>query len=172
MSKVSKKVSTKVWLLSKIQRYLSVKHRVLFYKSCIQPHLDYANIVWGSVAKTNLMQIERLQRRACRAFLNDKYKSMNDIRMMSFSERVFLRKAKFMFKVANNVTPEYINHLSTKRQQKNNDGNETLMLPQTAADNFILPKPRTELYKSSTAFFWSINAAQTSESFHSRCAVD
>ena len=127
-----------------------------FYKSCIQPHLDYANIVWSSAAKTNPLQRERLQRRACRTFLNynvnDKYKSMNKLRMMSFSERVFLRKANFMFKIANNVTPEYINHLSTKRQQKDNDGNETLMLPPTAADNFILPKPRTELYKSSTAF--------------------
>ena len=61
INKVSNKMSTNVWLLSKIKRYLSVEHRVLFYKSNIQPHLDYANIVWGSAAKTNLMQIERLQ---------------------------------------------------------------------------------------------------------------
>ena len=90
ISKVSKKMSTNVWLLSKIKRYLSVEHRVLFYKSYIQPHLDYANIVWGSAAKTNLMQIERLQRRACRVILNynvdDIYKSMDGLRMMSFSE--------------------------------------------------------------------------------------
>ena len=98
ISKVSKKMSTNVWLLSKIKRYLSVEHRVLFYKSYIQPHLDYANIVWGSAAKTNLMQTERLQRRACRVILNynvdDIYKSMDGLRMMSFSERVFLRKER------------------------------------------------------------------------------
>ena len=71
--------------------------------------------------------------------------------MMLFSERVFLRKAKFMFNVANNVTPEYINDLFTKRQQNDNDGNETLMLRSTAADNLLLPKPRTELYKITLA---------------------
>ena len=151
ISKVSKKMSTNVWLLSKIKRYLSVEHRVLFYKSYIQPQLDYANIVWGSAAKTNLMQIERLQQRACRVILNynvdDIYKSVDGLRMMSFSERVFLRKAKFMFKVANNVTPEYIHDLFTKRQPNDIDGNETLMLRSKTADNFLLPKPRTELYK-------------------------
>ena len=38
ISKTSKKMSTYVWLLSKIRSYLSVEHRVLFYNSYIQPH--------------------------------------------------------------------------------------------------------------------------------------
>ena len=42
ISKVSKKMSTNVWLFSKIKKYMSVEHRVLFYKSNIQPHIDYA----------------------------------------------------------------------------------------------------------------------------------
>ena len=64
--KVTKKMSTNVRLLSKIKRFLSKEHRLMYYKSYIQPHLDYANIVWESTCKNKLMQIERLQRRACR----------------------------------------------------------------------------------------------------------
>ena len=72
-----------IWLLSKIKGYLSKEHRLTYYKSYIQPHLDYSNIVWGSTSKTNLMQIERLQRRACRIMLvynvDNIYQSMNDL---------------------------------------------------------------------------------------------
>ena len=58
--KITKKMSTNIWLLSKVKTYLSTEYRVMYYKSYIQPHLDYANIVWSSMSKTNLMQIERL----------------------------------------------------------------------------------------------------------------
>ena len=70
VSKVTKKMSSNIWLLSKVKNYLSKEHRVIYYKSYIQPHLDYANIVWGSTSKKNLLQIERLQKRACRIILD------------------------------------------------------------------------------------------------------
>ena len=92
----------------------------MYYKSYIQPHLDYANIVWGSTGKNNLMQIERLQRRACRVILDynveNIHQSMNEIKIMTVTERVFFRKAKFTYKVSNNLTPEYISEMFTKRQ--------------------------------------------------------
>ena len=78
------------------------KHRLTYYKSYIQPHLDYANIVWGSTSKTNLMQIEKLQRRACRIILDynveNIYQSMNELKIMSATERgVTLKCAKDSF---------------------------------------------------------------------------
>ena len=45
---VCKKISSYIWLLSKIKSFLSQAHRVQFYKSYIQPHIDYCNIVWGN----------------------------------------------------------------------------------------------------------------------------
>ena len=62
--KVTKQMSTNNWLLSKVKNFLTKKHRVMYYKSYIQPHLDSANIVWGSTSNTNPLQIERLQKRA------------------------------------------------------------------------------------------------------------
>ena len=179
--KVTRKMSTNIWLLSKIKGFLSKEHRLIYYKSYIQPHLDYANIVWGSLSKTNLMQIERLQRRACRIILDynveNIYQSMNDLKIMSMTERVFLRKAKFMYKVSNNLTPGYINEMFTKRQVHDNV-HDSYVLRSMTADNFLLPKPNTELYKGSLAFsgpvIWScletsVKNAPSTTSFHSRC---
>lgn len=182
VSKVAKKMSTNIWLLSKIKCYLSLEHRLIYYKSYIQPHLDYANIVWGNTAKTNLMQIERLQKRACRIILdynvNNVYQSMNDLKIMTISERIFFRKAKFMYKISNGLTPEYINEMFSKRQEVNHDGNVSQILRSMTADNFLLPKPNIELYKSSLAFsgpvVWNclannVKNAPSVESFHNRC---
>lgn len=180
--KVTRKMSTNIWLLSKIKGYLSHEHRLVFYKSYIQPHLDYANIVWGSTAKSNIKQIERLQKRACRVILDynteNVYQSMIDLKIMTVSERVFFRKAKLMYKVSNDLTPVYLSDMFSKRQQVDHDGNELQILRSVAADNFVLPKPRTELYKSSLAFsgpvIWNcidnnVKSAPSVESFHTRC---
>ena len=35
---VSKKISSYLWLLSKIKSYLPVEHRLLFYNAYIKPH--------------------------------------------------------------------------------------------------------------------------------------
>lgn len=182
ISKVCRKMSSNVWLLSKIRPYLSQEHRVLFYKSYIQPHIDYANIIWGNAAKTSLLHIERLQRRACRVILNYNVDSiqpaMNALKIMPFSERLFLRKAKLMFKVSNNITPDYINSMFSKRQPMICDGNESQVLRSMSADNFVIPKPNKELFKSSLAYsgtiVWNcltkeVKMAPSMEAFHSRC---
>ena len=138
-------VSKPVWLLSKIRSYLSVEHRVPFYKSYIQPHIDYANIIWANTGKTNLLHVERLLRKACRVILNynvdNIHQSMNDLKIMPFSERTFLRKAKFMFKVSNNIMPDYVNAMFSKWQQTFCDGNESQFLRSVSTDNFIPPPP-------------------------------
>lgn len=181
VSKVAKKMAKNIWLLSKIKGYLSREHRVIYYRSYIQPHIDYANIVWGSTTKTNLMKIEKLQKRACRIILDynvdNVYQSMNDLKILSLSERVFFRKAKFMYKVSNGMTPEYINEMFAKRQTQTN-AHDSHVLRSMTADNFLLPKPRTGLYKGSLAFsgpvIWNcldpnVKSAPSLESFHLRC---
>ena len=38
---ITKKISSYLWLLSRIKEYLSIEDRVKFYKSYVQPHLDF-----------------------------------------------------------------------------------------------------------------------------------
>ena len=67
---VCKKISSYIWLLSKIKSFLSQA----------RPHIDYCNIVWGNSCESSKMKIFRLQKRACRVILDynveDSYEAM------------------------------------------------------------------------------------------------
>ena len=54
INQICKKISSNLWLLSRIKEYLSVEHRTQFYKTYIQPHIDYCNLVWGGTSQLNL----------------------------------------------------------------------------------------------------------------------
>ena len=174
---LTKKISSNTWLLSKIKRFLSTDHRVQFYKSYIQPHLDFCNIVWGSSSDANKQKIFKLQKRACKIILDfnvdNRDEAMNTLRIMSIYDRVHLRKAKFMFKVYNDLVPTYISENFTLR----NSANTSINLRLTAAGCFIPPKPRTEYFKQSMRYsgclVWNnlpeeIKTAQTIDTFHTR----
>ena len=110
---LTKKIASSTWLLSKIKKFLSQDHRVQFYKSYIQPHIDFCNIVWGSSSEANKLRIFKLQKRACRVILDfnveDSSEAMKSLKIMSIYDCLYLRKAKFMFKVYNNIAPTYFN---------------------------------------------------------------
>ena len=44
--------------------FLSQEHCVQFYKSYIQPHIDFCNIVWANSCESNKRIIFKLQKRA------------------------------------------------------------------------------------------------------------
>ena len=75
---VSKKVSSYLWILSKVKTYLSEEHRLLYYNSYIKPHFDYCSVVWNNSSNFNGNKINKLQRRACKLILSQDYKSLNE----------------------------------------------------------------------------------------------
>ena len=180
---LTRKIASNIWLLSKIKKYLSQAHRVQFYKSYIQPHIDFCSIVWGSSAESNKIKIFKLQKRACRVILDynvdDTSEAMKTLKIMSVYDRLYLRKAKFMFKVYNNITPTYITptYISENYTLRNNL-NTTCHLRSSSAGCFVPPKPRTEYFKHSLRYsgclVWNslpeeVKNSQTLEMFHSRC---
>ena len=177
---LTKKITSNIWLLSKIKKFLSQTQRVQFYKSYIQPHIDFCNIVWGSSSEANKLKIFRLQKTACRVILDynveNSNEAMSSLKILSIYDRLYLRKAKFMFKVYNNITPKYITENFTLR--KNEDTGTSIMLRSSSAGCFVPPKPRTECFKHSLRYsgclVWNslpeeIKNAQTIEMFHNRC---
>ena len=78
-----KKISSYLWLLSRIKEYLNIEQRTQFYKTYIQPHIDYCNLVWGGTSQINIERKFRLQKRACRIILDYNvkiiYQSMEDL---------------------------------------------------------------------------------------------
>ena len=94
------------------KKYFSLEHRIQFYKSYIQPHIDFCSIVWGSSSESNKCKIFKLQKRACKVILDynvdNSTEAMQSLKIMSIYDRLYLRKAKFMFKIFINTAPVYI----------------------------------------------------------------
>ena len=94
---LSKKISSSIWLLSKIRTYLSTDHRLLFYNAYIKPHFDYCSIIWSNSSNANINRVTKLQRRACKMILGAEYTDFNGalekLNMLSFDQSVFLSKA-------------------------------------------------------------------------------
>ena len=144
---IVKKITSNLWLLSKLKEYLSLEHRVQFYKPYIQPHIDYYSTVWGGTSHYNLDRIYRLQKRAVKIILdylyNDIAYSMDELKILNIYERIFVRKAKFMFKISKCIKPSYINAMFTFRPI-----NETLLsLRSVNTSNFQTPRPQKKKKK-------------------------
>ena len=150
---IVKKVSTHVWLLSQMSSYLSVKDRLLYYNAYIRPHFDYCSVIWGSATCSNTDKITKLQRRTCKLILKNEYSNLeeaqNRLNMLSFSESVFLQKANVMYKVSNNIAPEYLTDLSKMREW---NSNSTLKLRSVSNEHFLIPKPKINLFKNSLLY--------------------
>ena len=91
---LSKKLSTYMWLLSKIRTFLSIEHRVLFYNAYIKPHLDYCSLIWSNTSNVNINKITKLQRRSCKLILGQEYngliEALERLNMLSFDQSIFL----------------------------------------------------------------------------------
>ena len=71
---------------------------------------------------------------------------MKILKIMSVYDRFYLRKATFMIKVYNNLTPQYISEHFTLR---NNVLNANVSLRSSTAGCFVPPQSRTEYFKNS-----------------------
>ena len=90
-----------------------------FYKTYIQPHIEYCSTVWGGTSHSNINIIYRLQKRAVKIMLYYEYNyiasSMGDLNIINIYERIFLRKANFMFELLKAITPSYFNVMFSLR---------------------------------------------------------
>ena len=94
---LTKKISSSTWLLSKIKKFLSIDHRIQFYKSYIQPHVDFCNIVQGSSSESNKLKMFKLQKRASKIILDfnvdDVNEAMKTLKIMSMYDRIYLKES-------------------------------------------------------------------------------
>ena len=145
-----KKISSNLWLLSRIKTFIPLNYKILFYKAYIQPHLDYCSIIWGSTKQSNIQVLLRLQRRACRIILGEQYTTLNDalklINSLNIENRISLQRAKFMYRVSKNTVPSYIQNMFNYNLNRPN------CLRSSNITDFIIPKPKTELFKGSMSY--------------------
>ena len=94
------KVSSYLRLLSKVKTYLSRVHILLFYTSFTKPQSDYCSVIWSNSSNFYVDKIIKLQSRACKTILLNKYISLNEsleqLDTIYFDQSVFLTAAKIM----------------------------------------------------------------------------
>ena len=176
---VSKKISSYLWLLSKIRSYLSVEHRPLFYNAYVKPHFEYCSTVWSNTSSGNINRITKLQRRACKLILSQDYTDIQEalkrLNILSFDQSIFLNKAKLMYKFYNNIAPVYLQELF---QMRDINLDTTSNLRSVAHKNYLLPQAKCNLYKGSFSYsgvvVWnslptSIKLASSLDTFVRKC---
>ena len=89
---LTKKINASIWLWSKIKKYLSLEHRIQFYKSYIQPHIDFCSIVWRSSSESNKCKIFKLQKRACKVNLDYNVDNSTEaMQSLKIDDRLYLK---------------------------------------------------------------------------------
>ena len=138
-------------LLSRIKECLSTDQRIQSYKPYVQPHIDYYNAIFGGTSQRNLDRIYQLQKKAYKIILDFPYESiasMEGLKILNIYEQLFLKKAKFMFKISQFLKPQYINEMFHIRPLNN-----TLQsLRSSTTINYELPRPHKELFKQSLIY--------------------
>lgn len=136
---VNLKVTKGLAILYKLRNYVSEQILRMLYFSFIQPHIDYGLLIWGNATTTNLKPIKKKIEKAVRiiSFKNKQSPTeplFDKLRIFSFEKQRILNIAKFMWKVANNETPNTIASLFSKRHRVYGDNNYKYYIPTINTD--------------------------------------
>ena len=80
MAEKISKANTMIYLIKHTFKYLDAEMFKLLYKSLVRPHLEYASSVWSPTLKCDILDIEKVQRRAT--------KLVSAISDLSYTERL------------------------------------------------------------------------------------
>ena len=113
---VQKKISSNLYLLKQIKRYLPLYARKLFFNSYVLPHFDYCCIIWGNCSKTALYKLVKLQKRAARLILDKDYNTrtkvlFSELGWMPLEDRIVFMRAVQMYKTLNDNNSQGLDSL-------------------------------------------------------------
>ncbi len=108
---IKKKISKSIGILHKVNKVLSKNIKLKLYKTFIQPHLLYCNIVWCGAFATVLKPLEIMQKRALKMALNLPRETPSDFlfnqaKVHNLTSLNKIQTAIFMYKYNNNLLPK------------------------------------------------------------------
>ena len=113
-------MSNKQFLLSQLQHIINIDTKKLFYNAHIKPHIDYASVVWDGCGEVHLKNPNSLLRRAGKLILPDPSLSteqkMSAPGILNLPQQFAYNKGKFMHKLPNNNSPNYLAQLFISHQ--------------------------------------------------------
>ena len=145
-----KTLSKRVFLLSRLKYIVDTDTLKLFFNAHIKSHIDYTSVVWGGCSDALKKRLNSLLRRSGKLILPDKNPTtdhkLNKIGTLNLHKQLDYNKGVFMYRALTNNAPVYTSSFD--------------IAPHSSSRNkyLQLPKPRTDLFKTSIAFsdalFW------------------
>lgn len=143
---ICKTLSKNLYLLSKLQSIFSLHARKLFYFAHIQPHIDYASVIWDGISDALFKRLNSLHRRAAKLVNPDTTltteQKMTAIGILPLNKHLSYNKAVYMYKILHNQTPNYLRKLFKSSTSKYTHHRHKL----------AFPKPRRDIYKTSISY--------------------
>ncbi len=78
--------------------------------------------------------------------------SLTRLNILSFDETVFLQKAKVMYKITNNLSPDYLTEMFHMQSNFLENTNTNITLRSVSNNNMHVPRPRIEMFKGSLSY--------------------
>lgn len=113
ISTLTKKLASKINVLYRISDKITFDLRKMVYNAIIQPHYDYCSTLYINCEKQQIDQMQKLQNRAMRYILKCDYRTSQDFMLktlnwMSVSQRIKYNVLILVFKMKNNIVPNYL----------------------------------------------------------------
>ncbi len=120
IDKTAQTLSKNIALLKRIHKYLPHQTRLTFYKTFIQPHIDYCSTIWGQ--SPHISRIHILQKISLRLIMNvpnltHSAPFFKECQVMSIQDRVKFRTVKMVYKTLNSLTPTYMKEFFTYQSE-------------------------------------------------------
>jgi len=147
------------------------------YYCIIHTFYLYCCIIWGSCYSVSEDKLITFQKRSARIILDKDYitpstKLLTELNWTTFPGRVLYQKVIAMYKIENNICPDYHkNHKAYTSEFNSRDTRSSISV------QFYIPKPNSELFRRSFMYsvvvIWNglpydVNAAISANSFKSR----
>ena len=105
-------VKKAIGALKRVKPFISVKTALQIYHALIRPYFDYCTSVWGECSVTLCDKLQKLQNRAARVITRSSYDVnakdlLISLRQDNLANRRKKLKAALMFKILNDLAPDY-----------------------------------------------------------------
>ena len=115
---IRKKVQPGIFMLKKAKCYLPTHLLNMLYRSTIESHFDYCDVVWGTVCQTQSNRLQVLQNRAAKiltgtSWMDSSTEARNKLGWKNIHDRYKFHHDITMYKIINNLVPPYLSERFT-----------------------------------------------------------
>ena len=145
------KITQALKMIRRVSSFMSRQNLLLIYHSLVEQRLNYCSEVWDTLSDGLSQKLQKLQNRAARIITKSAYDASSsellvELRWRALAHERRTKKGIMMYKVLNNLAPEYLKDLFRETNQVHDHDLRNSDL------NLLPPKPKSNLLKKSFSY--------------------